>query len=61
MRFEFLGDAERLVVASRCNCAVIDRFLAPAERERIADQLKAALAEMRAQRCEARVGIGTVS
>ena len=40
------------MVSSRSTCAVIGRFLAPAERERVADQLKAALAEMRAPRYE---------
>src|SRR5829696_2040492 len=44
------GEREQLVVASRGNRAVIGRFLAPAERERVAEQLKAALAEMRAPR-----------
>jgi len=37
-------------VASRGNRTVVGRFLAPAERERVAEQLKAALAEMRAPR-----------
>ena len=39
---------ERLVVVSRGNRAVIGRFLGPEERLRVADQLKAAIAEMRA-------------
>lgn len=39
---------ERLVVVSRGNRAVIGRFLGPDERLRVADQLKAAIAEMRA-------------
>ena len=50
LRVELLGEAERLVLTSRGNRTVIGRFLAPAERERVADQLKAALAEMRAPR-----------
>ena len=50
LRVELLGEAERLVLTSRGNRAVIGRFLAPAERERVAEQLKAALAEMRAPR-----------
>lgn len=50
LRLELIGEAERLVVSSRGNRAVIGRFLAPAERERVADQLAAALAEMRAPR-----------
>ena len=41
---------ERLVVTSRGNRAVIGRFLGPDERLRVADQLKAAIAEMRAPR-----------
>jgi len=41
---------ERLVVASRGNRTVIGRFLAPAERLHVGEQLKAALAEMRAPR-----------
>lgn len=41
---------ERLVVVSRGNRAVIGRFLGPDERLRVADQLKAAIAEMRAPR-----------
>ena len=39
---------ERLAVVSRGNRAVIGRFLGPDERLRVADQLKAAIAEMRA-------------
>ena len=50
LRVELSGEAERLVLTSRGNRAVIGRFLAPAERERVAEQLKAALAEMRAPR-----------
>lgn len=41
---------ERLVVTSRGNRAVIGRFLGPDERLRVAEQLKAAIAEMRAPR-----------
>jgi uncharacterized membrane protein len=41
---------ERLVVASRGNRAVIGRFLGPDERLRVAEQLKAAIADMRAPR-----------
>jgi uncharacterized membrane protein len=41
---------ERLVVSSRGNRTVIGRFLAPAERLHVGEQLKAALAEMRAPR-----------
>jgi uncharacterized membrane protein len=41
---------ERLVVTSRGNRAVIGRFLGPEERLRVADRLKAAIAEMRAPR-----------
>ena len=52
LRVELLGEAERLVLTSRGNRAVIGRFLAPAEREHVADQLKVALAEMRAPRYE---------
>ena len=50
LRVELTGEAERLTVVSRGNRLVIGRFLAPAERERVAEQLKAALAEMRAPR-----------
>lgn len=41
---------ERLVVTSRGNRAVIGRFLGPEERLRVAEQLKAAIADMRAPR-----------
>jgi uncharacterized membrane protein len=41
---------ERLVVTPRGNRAVIGRFLGPDERVRVADQLKAAIADMRAPR-----------
>ena len=39
---------ERLVATSRGNRAVLGRFLSPPERLRVADELKTALAEMRA-------------
>ena len=41
---------ERLVVTSRGNRAVIGRFLGPDDRLRVAEQLKAAIADMRAPR-----------
>ncbi len=41
---------ERLIVSSRRTRAVIGRFLPPVERRRVAEQLKAALAAMRAPR-----------
>jgi uncharacterized membrane protein len=41
---------ERLVLTSRGNRVVIGRFLAPAERRKVAAELKAALATMRAPR-----------
>lgn len=41
---------ERLMVTSRGNRAVIGRFLGPEERLRVADQLKAAIADMRSPR-----------
>jgi uncharacterized membrane protein len=44
------ANEDRLVVSSRGNRAVIGRFLSPADRLQVADQLKAALAEMRAPR-----------
>src|SRR5258708_26025763 len=44
LRVELLGEAERLVLISRGNRVGIGRFLAPVERERVAAQLKAALA-----------------
>ncbi|HEV3491958.1 MAG TPA: DUF2244 domain-containing protein [Reyranella sp.] len=51
LRVELLGkDSERLVLVSRGNRVVIGRFLAPAERHKVAEQLKAALADMRAPR-----------
>ena len=51
LRVELVGkESERLVLVSRGNRVVIGRFLAPAERRKVADQLKAALADMRAPR-----------
>ena len=41
---------ERLVLASRGNRVVVGRFLSPDERDALAEQLKAALARMRAPR-----------
>ena len=41
---------ERLIVSSRGNRTVIGRFLSPVERLHVGEQLKAALAEMRAPR-----------
>ncbi len=42
-----LQDDERLVLTSRGNRVVIGRFLSPGERVHVAEQLKAALSEMR--------------
>jgi uncharacterized membrane protein len=50
LRIEWDERDERLVLTSRGNRAVIGRFLAPSERRNVRDQLKAALAEMRAPR-----------
>lgn len=52
LRVEWDAELERLVVVSRGNRLVIGRFLAPTERERVADELKAALAAMRSPRYE---------
>ena len=52
LRVELLGESERLVLVSRGNRVVIGRFLAPAERQHVAEQLKAALADMHAPRYE---------
>jgi uncharacterized membrane protein len=41
---------ERLVLASRGNRVVVGRFLSPDERDHLAEQLKAAIARMRAPR-----------
>jgi hypothetical protein len=40
------------VLVSRGNRVVVGRFLAPAERRQVAEQLKAALADMHAPRYE---------
>jgi uncharacterized membrane protein len=50
LRVDWDEKEERLALASRGNRAVIGRFLAPTERRAVADQLKAALVEMRAPR-----------
>lgn len=50
LRVELTGESERLTVTSRGNRLVIGRFLAPVERELVTEQLKAALADMRAPR-----------
>ncbi len=50
LRIDWEEKDERLVLTSRGNRAVIGRFLAPSERRHVHDQLKAALAEMRAPR-----------
>jgi uncharacterized membrane protein len=52
LRVDLQGDAERLVVISRGNRLVIGRFLAPSERERVAGELEAAIAALRAPRYE---------
>jgi uncharacterized membrane protein len=55
LRVELLGeDSDRLVLVSRGNRVVIGRFLAPAERRRVADELKTALAAMHAPRYQHR-------
>jgi uncharacterized membrane protein len=51
LRIELVGkESDRLVLVSRGNRVVIGRFLAPAERQRVASELKAALAAMRSPR-----------
>jgi len=50
LRVELQGEAERLVVISRGNRLVVGRFLAPSERERVAGELEAAIASLRAPR-----------
>ncbi|WP_421995529.1 DUF2244 domain-containing protein [Reyranella sp.] len=50
LRVEWQEKDERLVVHARGNRAVLGRFLSPGERRELADQLKAALAAMRAPR-----------
>ena len=50
LRVELLGELDRLVLVSRGNRVVIGRFLAPGRAPKVAEQLKAALADMRAPR-----------
>jgi uncharacterized membrane protein len=50
LRVDWDDEAERLTVTSRGNRVVIGRFLDPASRLEVADQLKAAIAAMRAPR-----------
>lgn len=50
LRVDWDVEEERLVVSSRGNRVVIGRFLAPASRFEVAEQLKAAVATMRAPR-----------
>jgi uncharacterized membrane protein len=50
LKVEWDGKLERLVLASRGNRVVIGRFLAPAERLQVADQLKTALVALRSPR-----------
>ena len=50
LRIDWEEKDERLVLTSRGNRAVIGRFLAPEERLHVCEQLKAAVAEMRAPR-----------
>lgn len=50
LRVDWDAEAERLVVVSRGNRVVIGRFLDPASRLEVAEQLKAAIAAMRAPR-----------
>ena len=50
LRLELQGDAERLVLISRGNRLVVGRFLAPNVREKVAEELQAALAAFRAPR-----------
>ena len=52
LRVELLGDAERLVVSSRGNRVVVGRFLGAPERQRVAGELRAALAALRSPRYE---------
>ncbi|HYX04997.1 MAG TPA: DUF2244 domain-containing protein [Reyranella sp.] len=48
LRVELQGEAERLVLISRGNRLVVGRFLAPSERERVAGELKTAIAALHA-------------
>ena len=50
LRIDWEEKDERLILTSRGNRAVIGRFLAPSERLIVCEQLKAAVAEMRAPR-----------
>ena len=50
LRVELAPEAERLVVISRGSRLVIGRFLAPSERQRVAEELKAVIATMRSPR-----------
>ncbi|MFO1079743.1 MAG: DUF2244 domain-containing protein [Reyranellaceae bacterium] len=50
LRLELQGDAERLVLISRGNRLVVGRFLAPNVREKVAEELEAALAAFRSPR-----------
>jgi uncharacterized membrane protein len=50
LRLELQGEAERLLLISRGNRLVVGRFLAPAMREQVAEQLNAALAAYRSPR-----------
>ena len=52
LRVELQGEAERLVLISRGNRLVVGRFLGPDERERVAGELQAAIAALRAPRFE---------
>jgi uncharacterized membrane protein len=50
LRVDWDAATERLALVSRGNRVVIGRFLAPAERERVAGELKAALSALRSPR-----------
>ena len=50
LRVELQGEAERLVLISRGNRLVVGRFLAPSERERVAGELKTAIAALHSPR-----------
>lgn len=47
LKVDLGAEGTRLVLSSRGNRVVIGRFLSPEERERVADQLKAAIAAAR--------------